>query len=257
MTTNPLILAGLVAIAGTACDKSPSKLDELVEASTNLPSPRASGAPTTSATPAPPSAPSIAVDDGACSINGEEVLFAGPDPKGRIASILATNPLIVGQLVTFDAARETKTPKVGIVVLALKQSKAKGALVHTPMRDKNIGELPLLLQHGPIGDCSAVGMVNKDGSIAVWPAGGGVAQKFVRGFAGPDLTLGPEALHKVANACDSATWLVAADDNVPWGLTFDLALATRGSPEAGVLLRASQTLLVAEAPVPGRKVVAP
>jgi hypothetical protein len=246
MDATRFALALVVLTAG--CDKEPSKLDAIVEAS-SLPT----AAPPQPPKSSTPTAPSIAVDDSSCTINGEPVLFSAADAQGRIAAVLTGKPLVEGQVVTFDAARDVKTPKVAAVVAALRKVKAKGAVVHTPMRDKNMGELTLLLQHSPLADCSAVGMVNKDGSIAVWPVGGGVAQKFVRGFAGPDLTLGPEALQKLAGGCDSATWLLAADENIPWGLTFDLALATRGA-EGGAAMRPNQVLLVTEAPVAGRKV---
>lgn len=245
----------LSCAACAACDKEPSKLDAILEAST---APAVTAMGTTTATaqaPSPPQAPQIVIDDGACAINGEEILFASPDAAGRIAAALAGKPLVEGQILSFEAAREAKTPKIAIAVSAFRRVKAKGAVVHTRMRDTSIGELPLLLQHGPLADCSATGMVARDGAVSVWPLGGGTAQRFVRGLAGPDLTLGSAAVRRLSVACDSPTWLLAAADNIPWGLTFDLALAVRGGSDAGSGVRASQTLLVSPAPVAGRKVV--
>ncbi len=193
------------------------------------------------------------VDDSSCTIDGEVVLLAAADPAARIAAVLGGKPLVEGQVVAVDASRDAKTPKVSAVLLALKKVKAKAALVRTAKRDSTMGQLQLALDYAAIADCSATGMINKDGSIAVWPAGGGGAKRFTKGLAGPDLTLGSEGIRKTASSCDSRIWLVAADDSIPWALPYDLALATVGTGEAGAV-RAAQTVLLTTAPVAGRKV---
>jgi hypothetical protein len=48
-------------------------------------------------------------------------------------------------------------------------------------------------------------------------------------------------------------WFVAADDGLPWGLAFDLALTSIGSGDGGAL-RATKTVLLGPPPVAGRKV---
>jgi hypothetical protein len=199
-------------------------------------------------------APAISIDDGACTINGEEVLFMAPDARDRIVALLSGKPLVEHQIVAFDAKRETKTPRVESMVAALKKAKATGARIRTAMRDSSTGELVVTFAHGPLSDCAPVAIVARDGSIEVWNSGGGTAQKFARGFAGPDLTLGTQGLRKASAACSSPVWLLGADDNIPWGLTFDLAMRARADVEGGTAVRASEVSLLTRAPVAGRKV---
>jgi hypothetical protein len=242
------------AASGAACDKEPTKLDRIAEAAAAPPLP-------VSSTPRPPAAPmppAISVDDAACTINGEEVLFMTSDAKDRITAILTGKPLVEGKMVTFEAAREAKTPRVAAVVSALRKAKAKGAIIHTSMRDRSQGELTVPFAHGAAADCTPVAMISKDGSIAVWGAAGGTAQKFVKGFAGPDLTLGTEGLRRASQSCaSSSVWVLGADDNITWGLTFDLAMRAKGDGEGGTPLHASEAVLATEPPVPGRKVEVP
>lgn len=231
-----------VLAAGAACDPNETS---------SKPAPSAAPPPPPKP-PAPPTAPTIVVDEAACTVDGEVVAFSSADAAGRIAAVLAGKPFVEGEVVSFDASRDAKTPKITAVLQALKKVKAKGGLVRTAKRDSTMGQLQLSIEHPAIGDCSATGMVNKDGSIAVWPAAGGGAKRFTRGFAGPDMTLGSQAVQKVASGCDSSVWLLAADDSLPWALPFDLALATIGAE--GGAIRASHTVLLATPPVAGRKV---
>jgi hypothetical protein len=243
------------ALILAACDKEPTKLDQIVEAAA---APPASSSSTSAPRPPPvPMPPSITVDDSACTIDGEEVLFMAADARDRIAAMLARKPLVEGKVVAFDAAREAKTPRIAAVVAALRKAKAKGASVHTPMRDKTMGQLVVPFAHSAAMECTPVAMITKDGSIAVWSAGGGTAQKFARGFAGPDMTLGSEGLRKVSAACSSsAVWVLGADDNITWGLTFDFAMRVGGG-EAEAGTHPTEAVLAIDAPVPGRKVEVP
>jgi hypothetical protein len=245
--------AAAAALALAACDKEPTQLDRLAEAAASPPIPSA----TAPRPPPVPTAPAIRVDDSACTINGEEVLFLAPDARDRIAGILTGKPLVEGKVVAFDAAREAKTPRIAAVVFALRKAKAKGATVHTSMRDRTMGELALNFSHGAASECTPAAMIRKDGSIAVWSAAGGTAQTFTKGFAGPDLTLGTEGLRKASAACGSTVWALGADDNITWGLTFDLAMRARGEADAGTGIKATEAVLLNEAPVAGRKVELP
>jgi hypothetical protein len=233
-----------ILAAGAACDPNEATKPAQPEASTPPPPPPKP--------PAPPTAPTIVVDEASCTIDGEVVSFGAADAAGRIAAVLAGKPFVEGEVVSFDASRDTRTPKIAAVVQALKKLKAKAAVVKTAKRDSTMGQLQLAIEHPAIADCSATGMVNKDGSIAVWPASGGGAKRFTRGFAGPDMTLGSQAVQKLSSGCDSAVWLLAADDTLPWALPYDLALAAIGTE--GGAMRAGVTVLLAAPPVAGRKV---
>jgi hypothetical protein len=240
----------------SGCNSEPTKLDQMAEAAATPPASSVPKEPTPRPAPTPV-APAITVDDAACSINGEEVLFMNADARDRIAAMLADKPLVQGNVVAFDAARDAKTPRVAAVVSALRKAKAMGAAIHTPMRDNSKGELLVRFAHGAVSECTPVAMITRDGSIAVWSAAGSTAQKFARGFAGPDLTLATEGLRRASAACGSAVWVLGADDNIGWGLTFDLAMRARGDGDSGSGLRATETVLAREAPVAGRKVVVP
>ncbi len=238
----------LVLAAFLGCDKEPAKID---------PSASAAQAPSAPVAPASaavvlPKPPVIRVDDKVCSVNGEQVDLTLPDGKGRIGAILIGAPLVAGEIVEFDAPRDAHTPKVAALVAALKKAKAKGVVARTPRRDGTMGTLPLALEHAPLSPCTVSASIGKDGSISVWPSGGGASQRFTHGFAGPDLTLGGDAIRKGAAACDSQLFVVGGEDNITWGLTFDLAMAIKTTPLPNG--RASQTILHADPPSPGRKV---
>lgn len=237
----------LVLAASLGCDKEPAKVDQLTMSAAVPSAPAALPAPVVL-----PKPPVIRVDDKLCTVNGERVDLTLPDGKGRIGAILIGAPLIAGEIVQFDAPRDVHTPKVAALVAALKKAKAKGVVARTPGRDGAMGTLPLALEHAPLAPCTVSASIGKDGSISVWPSGGGTSQRFTHGFAGPDLTLGGEAIRKGAAACDSSLFVVGGEDNITWGLTFDLAMAIKSSPLPGA--RASQTILHADPPNPGRKV---
>src|SRR5271156_2015177 len=151
-------------LAAPPGDKEPTQLDRIAEAAAAPPKPVDS----TPRPPPVPMAPAITVNEGACSINGEEVLFIAPDARERIAALLTGKPLVEGKDVAFDAAREAKTPRIAAVVFALRKAKAKGAIVHTAMRDRTIGELKLEFAHAAVSECTPAAMIRKDGAIAVW-----------------------------------------------------------------------------------------
>jgi hypothetical protein len=99
-------------------------------------------------------------------------------------------------------------------------------------------------------------MIERDSGVAVWSKGGGGAQRFTRGMAGPDLTSSTEALRKRASACDSPVWFLGTAETVTWGLAFDLATRARGNgaTDGGDALRPHETVLLPHPPVAGRAV---
>lgn len=232
----------------TACDDKPTNA-----AATATAKPTATA--TASAEPPPPPKPTmtyLAVGDDALSVNGTRIEFPGLDPKARMVQELAGKPKIAGEVVSVEIARQTKAPKVAIVLAALKESKATSVTVKTAKRDGAVTDLPFGWQDGPAG-CSAAAFIAKDISISVWPISGQVAKRFAKGMAGPDLTMGGDAFRKAAATCDSPIAYVAADESITWGLVFDLALAAKEGGEGGAF-RAQKFGVPLEGPVPGRKV---
>jgi len=242
------------AVAGvlfaTGCDKEEPK----PTAAQAPPAATTSSAPAAPPPPAAPRPPAIMVDDTGATVDGEPFGGAPAEWRDRLGAMLATRPLVTGQTVTVSAVRDAKAPKVLAVVAALRHAKATGVIIETPTREQTMGHLEIALAHGPVADCSAAGMIEKDGSVAVWGVGGGTAQRFHRGLAGPDLTLGVKALKDRAGGCDSAAWILGADDTVTWGLTFDLAMRAKAVVDGGTALRPTTVLLATTAPVPGRRV---
>ncbi len=196
---------------------------------------------------------SLVVDDKRFTVNGDKVDLTVADPKAQVAGAMAGKVGIEGAVVDVIVMRDTLTPKVALVVGALRAAKAQGANVKTTRRDGNTASL-VLTWGAARPDCAAVGMIGKDGAITAWPVGGGTAARFSRGFAGPDLTLGSAGVRKVVQGCDATVLYLSAADNIVWGLLFDLALAVRGGDDAGAPLRAATTSLLLDTPVAGRKV---
>jgi hypothetical protein len=243
-----LARAGLVAVVVgcLGCDKDPPKKEA-------APSTSSAPAPTPAATPTTPQKPQLAIDDSAAFVAGERIEIGGADAKGRITGSLTGKP-VEGETLVLNAARDTKMPKVALMIGALVAKKAKAVEIHTPLRDRTAAELVFTLSVKP-ADCSGVGYIAKDGAINTWTVGGTNAERFTHGMAGPDLTRGSEGIRKRVLACDSPAWFVAADDNVTWGLVFDLALAVMRPDDAG-LPKARAVALLTKTPVPGRKVEA-
>jgi hypothetical protein len=201
--------------------------------------------------PAGPTKPQLAVDDNAAFVAGERLELAAPDPKGRIAGAL-TGKLVEGETIVLNAARDAKLPKVSAIFAALLAKKAKAVEVHTPLRDRSAAEMVFVLGSKP-ADCSAVGYIAKDSAITTWPASGATAERFTHGMAGPDLTRGSEGIRKRLLACESNVWFASADENVTWGLVFDLVVAVMRPDDAG-LPKPRSVALLTKTPVSGRKI---
>jgi hypothetical protein len=225
-----------------ACDSPASTIEAMIDAA--RPPPPATTIPLP---PEPPKAPDIIVDSTSVSI-GNQRLAAGEQGLADKVSVFVTGqPAIAGQSVDFVAMRNAKPSHVAAVVSALRHAKASGVSVKTEARDGTTQRLSLSFP-ARVADCAAVAWIAKDAAIDVWPAGGGTAKRIIKGMAGPDMTLGTEAVHKQAGACGSADLVVGADERFPWGLVFDLATASVQAPGA----RVSGAVLVTNA-VPGRK----
>ncbi len=233
---------GVVLLTLHACDKEPAKENRATATATAAP---------TATTPPAPTKPQLAIDDTALFIAGERMDVAAPDLKGRIAAALSGKP-VEGETLVLNAARGATMSRVTSVFAALIASKVKGVEVHTPQRDRSAAEILFVTTAKP-SDCSTVGYIAKDNAIATWPVSGATAERFTHGMAGPDLTRGSEGIRKRVLACESPVWFVSADENVTWGLAFDLANAVMHPEDAGLPKARSVSLLV-KTPVPGRKV---
>jgi hypothetical protein len=239
----------VAAALAAGCDKDEPKPSASSAASAATTAPAAT-APAATPVATATGKPQLAVDDTAAFVAGERVELSS-DPKGRIAGALA-GKAVEGETLVLNAARDAKLPKVAAVFAALLSRKAKAVEVHTPLRDRSSADIVFVLDAKPEG-CSTVGYIAKDSAIATWPASGATAERFTHGMAGPDLTRGSEGIRKRVLACDAPAWFAAADDNVTWGLVFDLVIAVMHPDDAG-LPKARSVALLIKTPVPGRKV---
>lgn len=233
-----VVLAAGAALS--ACDEK--------EASKALAS--ASAAPSVTEAPPPPAPkpPVVVVEDAIISVSGERIDATG-DAKGRLVAILTGRPKVAGEIIEIQALRDVKYPRVATTIAALREAKAKGVVVKTGLRDHSLGELSM--DFTAPAACSPMAMIAKDNAVLVWPASGGVAQRYTHGMAGPDLTLGSDGVRRLGASCDSTTFVVAGDESTKWGLVFDLAIAVR-TVEGGVP-KQTQAWVPSETVVPGHK----
>lgn len=231
------------------CEQKPSKLDEAVAAA-KAPPPALSEPPT----PAAPRMPDLLVDPQGPMLGGERIDVSKQDWLEKLHAAVAKLP-VEGKAISVAADRQAKTQHVAGLVGALGAAGATEIEVKSQARVGGASSLALTperLVAKTTPDCAAIGMIRKDSSTAVWQLKGGTARKFSRGFAGPDLSMTfDEGLSKRIASCAATTWFFAGEDDVVWGLAFDLAeKVTKAEPKT----KATTTVLVGQAPVAGRPV---
>lgn len=147
--------------------------------------------------------------------------------------------------------RNAKPSQVVAVVTALRGAKASGVNLKTAARDDTTQKVGLSFA-ASLPDCAVVAWITKDGVIDVWPAGGGAIKRIARGLAGPDMTLGTDAVRAQWAGCGSPSVAIGADDAMSWGLVFDLATNALFAPGS----RANTVMLLPTA-TPGKKLALP
>ena len=225
---------------GSGCDDAPKH---------ELPEPaEAAAMPTATPTPAPEArAPDIVVESSKVTIGTDRIATGDPGLADKVAVFVNGRPLIEGHSVDVVVMRNAKPSQVAAVVTALRGAKASGVVIKSSSRDNSTKPLPLSFT-ATVPPCTPVAWIAKDAAVDVWPAGGGTAKRIPRGLAGPDITLGNDAIDALVAKCGSPVVIVGADDAMTWGLVFDLAWTALHSPTT----RGSSALLVTNA-TPGRK----
>jgi hypothetical protein len=240
-----LCCAAVLMFSCVACDDASSKGSSAAPTGTTVAAPASTPPPP----PDPPRAPDIVIDASTVSFGSDRVPAGEPGLADKVAVFARGAPMIAGNTVSVVAMRNAKPSQVAAVIAALRKAKATGAIVKSEARDGTTQKVPLSFTSS-VGDCTTVAWIAKDAAIDVWPAGGGTAKRVIKGLAGPDMTLGTEAMRKQWAGCSSAELVVGADDVMSWGLVFDLA--TAGLQAA--MTHVSTAVLVTNA-VPGRKLV--
>ncbi len=233
--------AACAVLLAAACDKEAPHAEMAFDAGV------AAAAASPPAPPEPPHAPEIIVDNTKIAIGTDRVQAGELGLADKVGVFLGGRPGIAGQVVDVVVMRNAKPSEVLAVVSALRHVNAHGIQTRTEARDGTTQTLPLSFA-ASVPDCATVAWITKDAAIDVWPAGGGTAKRVIKGMAGPDMTLGIEAVRKQAGGCAASEMIVGADERLTWGLVFDLATLSLQAPGA----RASAAVLVDDA-VPGRK----
>jgi hypothetical protein len=236
-----LVVVGVLSLP-LACDPAASH-DGAAEAAAAQPIPTTSP-PVPPETPDPPE---IVIDAANVSVGSNRVATGEAGLADKLAVFLTGQPTITGNAASLVAMRNAKPSQVFAVLNALRKANAASAIVATEARDGTTQKVPMAFP-GAVADCVTVAWIARNGAIDVWAAGGGTAHRVVKGLAGPDMTLGTEAMRKQWSRCGASELLVGSDDVMPWGLVFDLA--TAGLHASGT--HPSTAVLVTHA-VPGRK----
>ncbi len=192
-------------------------------------------------------APEIIIDRSSVAIGHDSVATGEPSFADKVGALLNGKPGVAGGAVDMVAMRTAKPSQVAAVAAVLHAANAASVRVKTEARDQTTQALPLSFD-APLADCAVVAWIAKDGVIDVWPAGGGAAKRVARGLAGPDMTLGTDAIRAQGNGCSASAIAVGAEDTMTWGLVFDLGTSALGAPGA----RADRAALLTAA-VPGKK----
>ena len=220
--SRPFLLTLFVALATTGCD------EKKPDPKTNATAPSALSAGGTAAPPAQPvlpRAPDVLVDDGGAYIGGERIDFKSPDAAKKLAEVMAKHGAIMATSpMTVVAMRNAKTPDVVRTVAAV-SGKAESVAIRTQNRDKKDATIKVVTDDkaGKLPDCTLAAMVLKDRATASWHIRGGVAKKYNKGMAGPDMSQTAEGMAQQWKTCPAGTALVVSgDDATEWGLVFDI-----------------------------------
>jgi hypothetical protein len=214
-------------------------------------------AATTTAAPAPKPPPDpladLSVDELGPFLQSHRVDMSSKDAEARLKDIVGGLP-VKQKVVPVSVSRNAKTQDVGALVRALGQAAALEVDVKTPDRSGAQTVLKLVPQQvvsASTPDCSVVAMVKKDNTSAVWSLKGGTAAKFAKGLAGPDMSMTFDGMKTRMGPCSSTSWFLAGEENVIWGLVFDLGMTVE---KADPVPKATNAVFLDEAPVAGRPV---
>jgi biopolymer transport protein ExbD len=204
--------------------------------------------------PKPKGPPEFTVSAEGPKVGWTYVLLDKPDGKQKLAQAIGENAEYVsGKEVPLRTDRNAKLAHVGEMIRALAQGGASSVVVSTETRP----EFPKTVKFASLASgksapaCSVVAKVLTERRNAVWTLKGGTAVKSPKGLAGPDMAMTQDSLEAAARRCkDSDTVFVSADEDVEWGLVYDLAAATQKLEKATL----GRVVLIEPAPVAGRPV---
>jgi biopolymer transport protein ExbD len=242
-----LVVLVLAAGAAVGCDSKPSPNPFETKKDTVEP-------PAITTPPKPTGPPELTVSAEGPKVGWTYILLDKPDGKQKLLTEINSNKeYFSGKDVSVRADRNSKLAHVAAMIGALADGGASSIVVSTETRT----EFPKTVKFLPPAAgkdakaCSVVAKVLSERRNAVWTLKGGTAVKSPKGLAGPDMAMTEDSLDAAARRCkDSDFVFVSADDDVEWGLVYDLAAATQSLEKA----KLGRVVLIEPAPVAGRPV---
>jgi biopolymer transport protein ExbD len=251
MRTPRVVVPILVALVGVAaCDEKPKTNPFETKKDTVEP-------PPITEPPKPKGPPELTVSQEGPKVGWTYVMLDKPDGKQKLANEIAANKdYVSGKDVSVRADRNSKLAHVAAMIDALADGGATSIAVSTETRT----EFPKTVKFSPpaagksASACSVVAKVLTERRNAVWSLKGGTAVKSPKGLAGPDMAMTGDSLDAAARRCkDSDFVFVSGDDDVEWGLVYDLAAATQTLEKS----KLGHVVLLEPSPVAGRPVKLP
>jgi biopolymer transport protein ExbD len=204
--------------------------------------------------PKPKGPPEFSVSAEGPKVGYTYIMLDKAEGKKKLADEITANAVFVsGKDVAVRVERQAKLPVVSEMMLALAAGGATTLTVATESRP----EYPKTVTFSPASAarsapaCSVVAKVLTERRNAVWSLKGGTAVRSPKGLAGPDMAMTADSLEAMARRCKESDFVfVSADDDVEWGLVYDLAAATQTLEKS----KLGKVVLVEPAPVAGRPV---
>lgn len=242
-----VLVAVLLTSALGACDSKPAPNPFETKKDTVEPPPLKEA-------PKPQGPPEFTVSAEGPKVGYTYILLDKAEGKKKLADEIAANaPFVSGKNVALRVERQSKLPVVAEMMQALVTGGATSLAVSTESRP----EYPKTVTFSPASAgksapaCSVVAKVLTERRNAVWSLKGGTAVRSPKGLAGPDMAMTADSLDAAAHRCkDSDFVFVSADDDVEWGLVYDLAAATQSLEKS----KLGKVVLLEPSPVAGRPV---
>lgn len=210
--------------------------------------------PALSAPPKLEGPPDFVVDDVGPKVGWTRALVDKPDGKQKLAEEIEKNKKYVsGEAVKVRVDRKSKVSHVAALLEALGNGGASSMVLSTETRP----EFPASVSFAPSASgkaaptCSVVAKVLTRRQNAVWSLKGGVAVESGKGMAGPDMEKTKMSLEAAAGRCKESDFVfIAGDEDVEWGLIYDLAASTQTLEK----IKLGKVILLDPAPTAGRPV---
>ena len=238
-----------LAFGTSACDeeKKPTEAKPATTAS----------ATATATAKAPERMPEVSLHESGVNVGFDQLALTTPSFDVNLRSLLKKYPVEKPDTVIFNVARKVKTPTAVKIFYALIDAGAKQIEVRTKPRGTFPGQL-IISSEKEIGDgvpgCTRVGMILDDLGATFWKKEGGLAKRYTKGMAGPDLSALNEVMHDEAKLCNSKVFLFSGQGDVDWGHTYDIATSIKAADPP--YEKIDKYVLLREEPVPGKPVKA-